>query len=81
MRDWYENSQRYPEAVIGMCSGPSIRDGTGAVPYGAPCLMTLSSSPPCQQFDPRMRNIGAGWIYGQLSTAGIDDQVHVLQWH
>ena len=69
-----------PKLSLVCVAAPSIR-GTGAVPYGAPCLMTLSSSPPCQRFDPRMRNIGAGGIYGQLSTAGIDDQVHVLQWH
>ena len=70
-----------PKLSLVCVAAPSIRDGTGAVPYGAPCLMTLSSSPPCQRFDPRMRNIGAGGVYGQLSTAGIDDQVHVLQWH
>ena len=62
-------------------AAPSIRDGTGAVPYGAPCLMTLSSSPPCQRFDSRMRNIGAGGVYGYLSTARIDDQIHVLHRH
>ena len=40
-----------------------------------------SGRAPCQRFDPRMRNIGAGGVYGYLSTARIDDQIHVLHRH
>ena len=60
-----------PKLSLLYVAAPSIRDGTGAVPYGAPCLMTLSSSPPCQRFDPRMRNIGAGGVYGYSLRLGL----------
>ena len=52
-------------------SGYALRQGSGLTrPTGA-----------CQRFDPGMRNIGTGRIDGQLSTARIDDQVHVFYRH